>query len=57
MWPDWLLPPLGQLAIVAVKAVGIYLAVVVCTRLAGLRSFSKIWSTTDRCCWSTAVRC
>ena len=44
MWPDWILPPPGQLTLVAIKAVGIYLAVILCTRLAGLRSFSKMSS-------------
>jgi uncharacterized membrane protein YcaP (DUF421 family) len=41
---SWIVPPLPTAAIVAVKAVGIYAALVLLTRLAGLRSFSKMSS-------------
>lgn len=41
---DWLVPVPGELAILAIKAVVIYVTVIVCTRLAGLRSFSKMSS-------------
>jgi uncharacterized membrane protein YcaP (DUF421 family) len=40
----WLMPAPGELSILALKAVVIYLTVIAFTRLAGLRSFSKMSS-------------
>ena len=42
--PDWLLAPLPDLLVVVLTAVGTYAALVVFTRLVGLRSFSKMSS-------------
>lgn len=42
---SWItIPSLAAVANVAINALGIYLAVIVCTRTAGLRSFSKMSS-------------
>lgn len=42
--PEWIQSTSVALAMVALSAVGIYLALMLCTRLAGLRSFSKMSS-------------
>lgn len=42
--PEWIQTTAVALAMVALSAVGIYLALLLCTRLAGLRSFSKMSS-------------
>lgn len=42
--PEWIHSTPVALAMVALSAVGIYLALMLCTRLAGLRSFSKMSS-------------
>lgn len=44
MFDQWLIAPLSNLAMVVVTAVGVYLAIILFTRLAGLRSFSKLSS-------------
>jgi len=41
---SWIAAPLPESAMVIAKAVGIYIALVVLTRMAGLRSFSKMSS-------------
>ena len=40
--PDWISMPPSAFAAVITKTVGIYIALIVLTRLAGLRSFSKM---------------
>lgn len=44
MFETWILASIPQLAMVALGATGIYVATIVFTRLAGLRSFSKMSS-------------
>ena len=44
MFDQWLLAPPSNLAMIVISAVGIYVAVILFTRLAGLRSFSKMSS-------------
>lgn len=44
MFDQWLLAPLSNLAMVVISAAAIYIAVIFLTRLAGLRSFSKMSS-------------
>jgi len=40
--PDWIAMPPSAIAVVITKTVGIYIALILLTRLAGIRSFSKM---------------
>lgn len=44
MFEDWLLAPLPNLGFIVLTAIGMYVAVIAFTKLAGLRSFSKMSS-------------
>jgi uncharacterized membrane protein YcaP (DUF421 family) len=44
MFEEWLLAPLPNLGFIVLAAIGMYVAVIIFTKLAGLRSFSKMSS-------------